>query len=327
MTAFHVISLLMLALAGAGLLLAPYLSPRPLYFTITVAPGFRATKLAIEILHRYQIAVAGWLVVSVLFLMGASRQAPWLAILAFVLPGLFGAVHYLSARNQVKQYAAPTPAVREAGLTLEEDRLPRWTLLSLPAFALPLWAVAYLRAHWDEMPQRFPVHWSVSGEPDRWVEKTPHAVYGPLIFGAGLMTIMLLLGIATFYGARRSPLRKVTLAMLIGGMYIADLVFVAAAMLPLWHFSPVYFVIPGVVFAIAALVWSYRYLKDPTHSAEPTPDDRWYLGEIYYNAHDPALFVQKRIGLGYTFNFGNRLSWIILASVLAGILGMIFLLP
>jgi uncharacterized membrane protein len=30
-----------------------------------------------------------------------------------------------------------------------------------------------------------------------------------------------------------------------------------------------------------------------------------------YNPRDPALFVEKRIGLGLTFNFGNRMSWIV----------------
>ena len=35
-----------------------------------------------------------------------------------------------------------------------------------------------------------------------------------------------------------------------------------------------------------------------------------------YNPRDPALFVEKRTGLGLTFNFGNRMSWIVLALTL-----------
>lgn len=35
-------------------------------------------------------------------------------------------------------------------------------------------------------------------------------------------------------------------------------------------------------------------------------DDRyWYGGMFYYNPDDPAMFVPRRFGLGWTINFGN----------------------
>jgi uncharacterized membrane protein len=58
-----------------------------------------------------------------------------------------------------------------------------------------------------------------------------------------------------------------------------------------------------------------------------TPDDCWYLGSIYVNAKDPAIFVQKRIGFGYTVNMGNRLAWLIMGSLVAALVGLIFTLP
>jgi uncharacterized membrane protein len=42
---------------------------------------------------------------------------------------------------------------------------------------------------------------------------------------------------------------------------------------------------------------------------------RW-RGIFYVNPDDPALFVPKRFGIGYTLNFGNRLSWFVLALIL-----------
>jgi uncharacterized membrane protein len=30
---------------------------------------------------------------------------------------------------------------------------------------------------------------------------------------------------------------------------------------------------------------------------------------FYVNRNDPAFFVEKRFGLGYTLNFGHPLSW------------------
>lgn len=44
------------------------------------------------------------------------------------------------------------------------------------------------------------------------------------------------------------------------------------------------------------------------------PDDHW-TGIFYSNPEDPALLVPKRYGVGYTLNFGNPWSWVVLALV------------
>jgi uncharacterized membrane protein len=43
-----------------------------------------------------------------------------------------------------------------------------------------------------------------------------------------------------------------------------------------------------------------------------TDDTRWKLGLFYYNPDDPALFVEKRFGLGHTVNLANRWAWLVL---------------
>jgi uncharacterized membrane protein len=58
-----------------------------------------------------------------------------------------------------------------------------------------------------------------------------------------------------------------------------------------------------------------------TRPGDATPDAAWKGGVIYYNPADPALFVEKRMGLGWTLNFANRRAWIFLA-----ILGVIVLI-
>lgn len=42
-------------------------------------------------------------------------------------------------------------------------------------------------------------------------------------------------------------------------------------------------------------------------------DDRYWIGGVFYmNRDDPAFLVQKRFGVGWTFNFGHRGAWVIL---------------
>ncbi|WP_219905001.1 DUF5808 domain-containing protein [Arcticibacter pallidicorallinus] len=35
----------------------------------------------------------------------------------------------------------------------------------------------------------------------------------------------------------------------------------------------------------------------------------WKWGLIYYNPDDPSLYIEKRFGLGQTFNFAHRTAW------------------
>jgi uncharacterized membrane protein len=40
------------------------------------------------------------------------------------------------------------------------------------------------------------------------------------------------------------------------------------------------------------------------------------LGVFYFNPDDPALFVGKRFGVGFSSNFTRPLSWLLFAGVL-----------
>ena len=46
-------------------------------------------------------------------------------------------------------------------------------------------------------------------------------------------------------------------------------------------------------------------------------DERYWLGGVFYNnPDDPALFVPKRFGLGWTLNFGHPQARLVLIGVL-----------
>jgi uncharacterized protein DUF5808 len=50
------------------------------------------------------------------------------------------------------------------------------------------------------------------------------------------------------------------------------------------------------------------------------PDNCWKWGIFYVNPDDPAVFVRKRYGLGYTLNFANRWSWAAVALIALAII-------
>ena len=51
---------------------------------------------------------------------------------------------------------------------------------------------------------------------------------------------------------------------------------------------------------------------------EPPPEEGWH-GAFYYNPNDPSLVVPKRYGIGYTLNFSNPWSWVVMLMIFAAV--------
>ena len=56
-------------------------------------------------------------------------------------------------------------------------------------------------------------------------------------------------------------------------------------------------------------------------------DDRYWSGFFYNNPDDPALFVPKRYGLGWTLNFGHPRARLFLITMLALLLVLVLVPP
>lgn len=76
---------------------------------------------------------------------------------------------------------------------------------------------------------------------------------------------------------------------------------------PIW-------IILGAVAVLAILGLLPLFLR----TGERPPDEEW-RGIFYSNPDNPALLVPKRYGIGYTLNFGNPWSWVLLAFILLAV--------
>ncbi len=57
--------------------------------------------------------------------------------------------------------------------------------------------------------------------------------------------------------------------------------------------------------------------ENPTDLNNVDDDKYWKMGMIYYNPGDPAIFVPKRFGVGWTINFGRPSAFAILIGIIA----------
>lgn len=286
----------------------------------------------------------------------ADPRFPWgiLALPIILLGQLFC---YLRAYWASRRIAAIAPPAAVAALV--PDPAPSSLLFQRIALAIGLVsgliAMVHASLFYNDLPERVPTHFAFSGKPDAWAPRSVGNVFVlpvmALIIGAGL-------GLLALYMARakrslrrndrgvslQAQLRfRSAISLFIAGMGILVTVMLAglsigsievglgrSAQLPLW--TTILSVLM-LLFALGgSLFLAFRYGQGGSRlerSADIHPltnglaDNRnWILGSIYYNREDPAFFVEKRFGLGYTINFGNWRAVFLLIAIFLVLLGM-----
>ena len=64
-----------------------------------------------------------------------------------------------------------------------------WPVQFAPFLILAATAAA-LHASWQRIPERFPVHWGIDGQPNGWSGRTAAGVYGPLLLGVAFVALL-----------------------------------------------------------------------------------------------------------------------------------------
>lgn len=312
-----------------------------LYFSVTVSPEFRASPEGRKILRHYRalamtLVAIGW---ALVIAGGEPRRWP-LLILGVAWLGFGPLIAFQIAREAVMPHAEKPLLIREAELAPRAAHLPGGWLLQAGPFAI-LGAVAiFLHAHWDQIPEIFPVHWGIDGRPNGWSVRTPMGVYGPLLVAAAIVAGLSLI---TYAVLREARVVRVPGAAAHGrdfphqvGYFLSGIEYFIAillsfiALLPLLGPPNIAAVLGGSIVFIAVIFIAAHHLNQTrAHAIEPsllqtpsgtfgdgTLDEHWKLGMFYYNPDDPALLVEKRLGIGYTFNFARGLAWVILALLI-----------
>lgn len=188
--------------------------------------------------------------------------------------------------------------------------LPRWIRWTIPPVVLPLAAIAWIAAHWDEIPPRF-------GNP--LTDRTPLHVFAFPIFAAGMAALMVALALCTWYGSQRpsasSPMQKIPVAM----AYLLSVVFTAIGLTPVVQ-VPIWLIAALIpLLALGTIVYVIRAQAQAGAPPKDTPAECWTLGNIYRNPEDPSLWVPARVGYGYAFNMANPWARRILFGLFGGI--------
>jgi uncharacterized membrane protein len=356
MDASALVSAVPVVLIGALQWLRPSLVPPTIPFGVRV-PRDHADAPVIRAQRRwYRIAVAAVAVAATAAtILAATPATGAVAVLAELAVGL---PLYLRARARVTAVKESERwfegrrqvAVADTSLRTDPPRYP-WPW-AVPAAVLTVAAVVAGAADYSRMPARLAVHFDFSGRADRWADKSLTSAFGPLL--AQLVSTVLLIVLAGVVLRSRAQLdaedpQAVTRhRRFVGGSARALLVLAGCTSLTflvnalmVWHLAvpptavrAAMNVVPTLLGAAVIVVLVIRYGQSGSRLrlTGPAPvagggivnrdDDRLYrLGLFYYNPDDPAVFVPKRFGVGWTLNVARPVTWLIIGVTVLVVLG------
>ncbi|WP_042170474.1 DUF1648 domain-containing protein [Paenibacillus gorillae] len=335
------------------MILSPFLAKRSIRFGVAIPePYLKDASLEAARKNYLQWSV----VVSIAGLLLYIALQPWLgetrfavALLTSILLSLLGhSFLYVRSYSRVKKLKADKgwevqapPAqkvVVDMSFHKQKTRYSNaWFLLH---FAIVAGTAIYLAINYDSIPEQMATHFNLQGVADGFSAKSLATVFD--------LSVIQLIMIGMFMGInwqiavtkqqidpanpevsrrnsikfrRLSSLLMISMGLLIVVLFsLLKLASVLEAGSRFIGASTTSFMIILFV-TIAIFIGLMIRAKKTTFSHETTvlpmdADQHWKLGTIYYNKSDPALFVEKRHGIGYTINMGSPLSWLIVVGLL-----------
>ena len=297
----------------------PRLSRPDILFAVTVPDAFASSGDAAAIVRKYRTVV--WL--SALVSMGVMTAWPaGYAGVAFVgmhVAGVCGA--WTWANRRVRPHATPAPAIRVAALAPRDTGLPGGVVFAAGPLVIVAAAAVFM-----------------------WLNDA--GVHPQLVIGAAVTSMMLAMAWTIVSRTRQVALdeaaatgertfKRVSALHLLFSAYAVAGMSAALTVVPVLRGTdelPMEILLPlGAVIVVSwgfvlALIWlgqgGQRGVAPEARAGlhgDATPDAAWKGGLIYYNPNDPALLVERRMGIGWTFNMANRWSWVILGAMVLAI--------
>lgn len=110
---------------------------------------------------------------------------------AVLLIALFA---FLKWRRRLVQGGEPEAIVRTASLKASKVNERGWWFGLLSTLLLLAGTATLLALRWQTIPERFPVHWGLDGQPSGWTDRSFGSIFGPLLFTFALIGSLGLLG-------------------------------------------------------------------------------------------------------------------------------------
>ena len=334
-----------IALVAVSSHFAPQLTRREIFFGVTVAPGFRDGPVARTVSRRYAAEI--WLLAAAAAAIVVTSPMPMMSGTMLLAQSIGASVAFARAWSTVRPHAVVPATIREAAIG-PRDRLPGGVLGQLGPFLILAAAAVYVALNWESVPARFPTHWNLAGKPDGWTAKSAAGVFRGLAVGVVACAMLSFTSYAVLHwtrlprvsgheGQQHRRVRRINLLAQLAAAYLVAILLAWTTVVAMFAENPrelrlplAIRIAPFALFIVGTLV--IRVMRRSAVAEGPpigdtTPDSCWILGRLYVNRADPALFVERRMGLGYTLNLGNPWSWMVIIVFVVTLAALLSAVP
>lgn len=336
-----IVTLVVDALVMVILFLMPVLRREKAFFGVRVS---RETYVGEgrKILRRYWLCLTASFVAlgAVGFMTAYFRRNIVYAVIAYLITFPVALILYANFARDVRPFRLISDAKKFAS-SLQTRTLSKYTIIVLEFLIVVLAITPFviLVYFYPALPERVPVHWGFKGLPDRWAHKTLSTVFFVPVLSIYLQAWFLMLKYDLVHAKMTVPAKQAEVYLsakeqlivasvrmmdwmraLIGFLLgLVSMFILLSTIESLRHFMPVanLLVWPLVILLlIVAFYYIYRFMAINNGLEEATGNsnvlreseaEKWSSGGLfYYNPNDPALIVEKRDGLGFTYNFAGK---------------------
>lgn len=334
-------SIIIFMLIAVVFIIQPWLSRKNIVFgAIFPDESIWHQKETKRIIRRYLRHSVFIVLILLLAWFGSRQIIP--SILAFNLVIIIlltaESLIFIFANHQIRRFKQHlnTEARLTDKIIVETGKKEVLLPLSWLVALLPLPIITLFIAFWGypSMPKVIPIHFGITG-PDAWAPKSPAAVLQP-IFSEIVISVLVLFtrqapaavkgspNAAPGYGAYRKGLN--------GLLIVFALVIEIFTLFVEFSFVAPYSLSPAAVFRWGApllttlllaitvmmfLLFIQRVRRQRSAGPVLNDDSHWIWGMLYFNSSDPSLFVEKRVGIGFTINMARPAAWLILIAIIA----------
>jgi uncharacterized membrane protein len=204
-------------------------------------------------------------------------------------------------------------------------------------FLIVLATALFLVIRYPALPWLLPVHFRSGGAANGWQYKTFARVLIPLFVQAalaaslGAIAALLLSRTQAGHESTAPDVRAAAAAaeavVLIALIWVAFQGYAAVALVNMWTsersgLGLAYSLLEVAGILLTATVAVRAHARVGKAPARPYVPEQWWLGQLYKNRDDPALFVPTRTGSRWTLNFGRPVAAALLGVILiVGVMG------
>ncbi|MBP2071768.1 DUF1648 domain-containing protein [Thermoanaerobacterium butyriciformans] len=325
--------------------ITPFITRKTIVFGVHVPKDFLNDK---EIQGIKTLYIINFLTVSLVFMIlvvirmkNINFAVGGIFIEVIIMFAMYMKAHYeVYALKSKREWSKGKKEIAVVDMDFRKEKIvvfSLWFLLPAAIIILTLVVGIYM---YPNIPQRIPMHFNFRGEADSFAKKSIMSVFSISIVQL-IMTILMFVSYKMIELAKQqidpsdpelSKEKNLKFRRIWSGfvVFVSTLInailmgtaFIVYGVIRDWQSKiAIFSILPGLIIAIAAIVISVmtgqggERIKIDRENDKPSSVDRdddryWKGGLIYYNPDDPALFVEKRFGVGWTVNFARPSIWV-----------------